>query len=171
MSCSQTLKGIPSDCATSRGGITDVWIANFGDVVGKELTDEIITTITMAAEAKFKHYSFKKNTGSLTSTLTKDEANSVQFVTSDLALIFGRMETAKRIEMEALSAGELAVIVKDANGKYWFLGYDAYVTASAGTGQTGTASTDGNNYQITLQDQSSSYPYEVAASALADILD
>ncbi len=171
MPCSQTLKGIPSDCATSIGGITDVWVANFGDVVNKELTDDIITTITMAESAKFKHYSFKRNTGSLTSTLTKDEPNSVRFVTSDLALVFGRMETAKRIEMEALSAGELAVIVKDANGKYWYLGYNAYVTASAGTGQTGTSSTDGNNYQVTLQDVSATYPYEVAESALAEITD
>lgn len=171
MSCSQTLGGIPSDCATSRGGILDAWIANHADVVKKELTDDIITTITMAETAKFKHYSFKKNTGSLTSTLTTEPTNGTNFVTSDLALVFGRMETAKRIEMEALSRGELVVIVKDANGKYWYLGYDAPVTASAGTGQTGTASTDGNNYQITLQDESNTYPYEVAASALADIVD
>ena len=96
MPCSQTLKGIPSDCATSMGGITDMWAANFGDVVSKELTDEIITTITMAESATFKHYSFKKNTGSLTSTLTKDEANGVRFVTTDLALVFGRSPVGRR---------------------------------------------------------------------------
>lgn len=172
MSCSQTLGGIPSDCATSIGGILEAWIGNHADVVDKELTDEIITKITLAeSAAKLKHYAFKKGTGSMTSTLTTDPTNGVRFVTTELALIFARMDTAKRIEMDALSGGDLVAIVKDANGKYWFLGYEAPVTATAGTGQTGTASTDGNNYQITLSAESPTYPYEVAASALADIVD
>ncbi len=63
------------------------------------------------------------------------------------------------------------VIVKDANGKLWYLGYNEPVTATAGTGQTGTAATDGNNYQITLTDQSDTYPYEVDEKALAAVID
>lgn len=172
MACSQTLGGIPADCAHSIGGILDAWIGNAADVAGKELTDEIITTLTLAEGAsKLKHYSFKKGTGSMTSTLTTDPTNGVLFVTTELSLIFARMDTAKRIEMDALSAGDLVAIVKDANGKYWYLGYDAPLTATAGTGQTGTASTDGNNYQITLSTESTTYPYEVSQAALADILD
>ncbi len=171
MPCSQTLGGIPRDCYTSRGGILKVMIANQDDVLGKEETDQIITAITMAESAKFKSYSFKPNTGSMTSTPTIDPANGVNFVTTELSMIFGRMDTAKRIEMQALLTGEFVVIVQDANGKYWYLGHDQAVTATAGSGNTGTASTDGNNYQITLTDQSETLPYEVAASALADIVD
>ena len=172
MSCSQTLGGIPSDCSTSRGGILEAWIGNHADVASKELTDDIITKITLAeGAAKLQHYSFKRGTGSMTSTLNTDAANGVRFVATELALVFARMDTAKRVEMDKLSGGDLVAIVKDANGKYWYLGYDEPVTATAGTGQTGTANTDGNNYQITLTDNSDTYPHEVSAEALADIVD
>ncbi len=172
MPCSQTLAGIPADCATSRGGILEAWIGNAADIATKELTDDIITGITLTeGGAKLKHYSFKKGTGSMTSTLTNDPTNGVRFVTTELALTFARMETAKRIEMDALAAADLVVIVKDANGKLWYLGYNEPVTATAGTGQTGTAVTDGNNYQITLTDQSDTYPYEVDEKALAAVID
>lgn len=171
MPCSQALSGIPSDCATSIGGIVEAWIGNYADVVKKELTDDIITAITMDETAKLKHYAFRKGTGSMTSTLTADNTNGVRFVTTELTLTFARMDTAKRIEMDALSGGDLVAIVKDANGKYWFMGYNNPVTATAGTGQTGTASTDGNNYQITLSAESQNYPYEVSAAALTDIVD
>ena len=49
----------------------------------------------------------------------------------------------------------------DANGKYWFLGAEEFVSATAGTAETGVNRTDGNRYTITLTDYSSSYPYEV----------
>ena len=44
------------------------------------------------------------------------------------------METAKRLEIGSLLIGNVAMIVKDGNGIYWYLGKDYPVTASAGTG-------------------------------------
>jgi len=161
MSCTQTLGGIARDCAPSMGGIVEVYIANKADVTGVTVADGKITAITMAASAKFKTYSFARQAGSLTSTYTIDKPNGVTFVQSDLVLPFNRMETAKRVEISALAAGELACIVKDANGLYWFLGKDEPVLASAGDGQTGTARTDRNGYSITLQDTSAEMPLEV----------
>lgn len=143
------------------GGIVEVYIANKADVTGVTVADGKITAITMAASAKFKTYSFARQAGSLTSTYTIDKPNGVTFVQSDLVLPFNRMETAKRVEISALAAGELACIVKDANGLYWFLGKDEPMLASAGDGQTGTARTDRNGYSITLQDTSAEMPLEV----------
>lgn len=171
MACIQTLSGLAKDCAANMGGIVEVYIANFDDVASKTLTTSQISAITMASGATFKKYSFPKNTGSLTSTYTIDPASGVRFVTSDLVLQFNRMETAKRIEVVALSLGDLAVIVKDANGKYWYLGYDNPVNASASDGQTGTARADANRYAVTLQDESSEMPYEVLASVIEGITD
>ena len=164
MSCIQTLSGLAKDCAANMGGIVEVMIANFADVTGVTITDGVVSAVTMAADAKFKKYSFAKNTGSLTSTYNIDAASGVKYVTSDLLLQFNRMETSKRVEITALSLGDLAVIVKDANGKYWYLGKDEPVNASAGDGQTGTARGDANRYTITLQDQSKEMPYEVDPS-------
>lgn len=169
MACLQTLNGLGRTCDTSMGGINEVYIANYEDITSVEYSTDggEITGITMNSGAKFKKYWFRKGTGSLTKTLNVSE-NGSNFVQSDLVLQFDRMETKKRIEMAALSVGDLAVLVKDGNGKVWFLGEEAPVRASAGDGQTGTARSDGNRYSITLQDENSTFPKEVSAS-LTDI--
>ena len=163
MACSQVLNGIAADCQTNVGGVREVYIANYSDVTAIEVdeTSNMIKTITMADTAKFKKYAFKKNTSSMTSTLNVDPANGVNFVQTDLSLVFAKQETVKRMEIAKLSLGELRVIVLDANGKYWFLGQEEFVSATAGTAETGVNRTDGNKYTITLTDYSSSYPYEV----------
>lgn len=170
MACSVTLSGLVRDCSTSMGGIVEAYIANYDDVTSKTVTDGQIGTIALATGKHFLRYTFRKGTGSMTSTLNVDPANGVNYVSTDLVLLFTRMETVKRIEMAALAVNELVVIVKDANGKYWYLGYDEPVAASAGDGQTGTARGDGNRYSITLQDTSTSWPYEVDGSIIAGLL-
>ena len=172
MSCSQVLNGIAADCQTNVGGVREVYIANYSDVSAVTLdeTSNMIKTITMVDTAKFKKYSFKKNTSSMTSTLNVDPANGINFVQTDLALVFAKQETVKRMEIAKLSLGELRVIVLDANGKYWFLGKEEFVSATAGTAETGTNRSDGNRYSITLTDYSASYPYEVDPTIIADLI-
>ena len=170
MSCNQTLSGLVKDCSPSMGGILEVLLANREDVASVEAVTGKISGITMEASAKFKKYTFARNTGSLTSTYTIDQASGVKYVTTDLVLQFNRMETTKRVEITALSVNDLVAIVKDANGVYWYLGYDEPVNASAGDGQTGTARGDANRYSITLQDISKEMPMEVDASVIEGIL-
>lgn len=166
MSCSQTLAGIQMDCSSSLGGIKRVLIANYDDVT-VQASDDMITAIT----GTFKEYQFRKQTGSMTSTLNADDAAGVNYVSTELNLVFTKMETAKRIEIAALSKGKLAVIVEDSNGIYWYLGEDDYVSASAGSANTGQNKGDSNNYSITLKDESDSYPKEVAASVIEGLLE
>ena len=152
------------------GGILEVLLANRDDVASVQAETGKISGITMEASAKFKKYTFARNTGSMTSTYTIDQASGVKYVTTDLVLQFNRMETTKRVEITALSVNDLVAIVKDANGVYWYLGYDEPVNASAGDGQTGTARGDANRYSITLQDISKEMPMEVDASIIEGIL-
>ena len=170
MSCVQTLSGLARDCNSSMGGILEALIAPYDDVTAVTITDGVISAITMASSKKFKKYNFAKNTGNLTSTYNIDPASGVRYVTSDLLLQFNRMETTKRVEITALAMSDLIVIVKDANGKYWYLGKDEPVNASAGDGQTGTARGDANRYSITLQDTSLEMPYEVSDSIIEGLL-
>lgn len=171
MACLISLKGITLDCQPSLGGIKRVWITQYSDVksvvVGE---DNKIESITLEAEAEWYEYQFRKATGSLTSTLNVDESAGVNYVSNELSLVFTKMETTKRIEIAALSIGQLAVVVEDSNGHYWFLGKDDYVSVSAGTGVTGTAKGDQNAYTLTLSTDSDSYPYELSAKAIAAIV-
>lgn len=170
MACSQTLAGIPMDCQTSIGGIKEVYIANYDDVTNIEFDGDMITGIDMVEGASFKKYQFRKQTGSMTSTLNVDETTGVNYVSTELNLVFTKMETSKRIEVAALSIGQLAVIVKDSNNKYWYLGYNDYVSATAGSANSGTSKGDSNNYSITLKDESDTYPFEVDETTINSVL-
>ena len=152
------------------GGVLEAYIANHSDVTAVTATAGVITAITMASSAKFKKYQFAKNTGSLSSSYAISSENGNNYVESTLNLVFNRMETTKRIEITALAQSDLAVIVKDANGKFWYLGYDEPVTASTGGGDTGTARADRNGYNITLVDTSHELPMEVDEDIIEDIV-
>lgn len=164
MGCSQLLAGISNDCSRSIGGLKVVYIANYDDIKSVTDKDGKIVKIEMEDSKKFFKFEFRRNTASMTSTLNVDATNG-NSVSTDVELSFIRQETAKRLAISALSVGEVAMIVQDANGLYWLLGKDMPVTASAGGAESGTAYTDGNRYTITLQDISVDYPYEVKVEA------
>ena len=176
MACNAyTIAGLVNDCARSKGGIKNVYIANYEDVVsvknGEDGNDEKITAITMKEGKKFKKYYFRPNTSSHSDALTRDDANGVNYVTSTLSLVFTRQDTLKRIEMTALCVNDLAVIVEDANGYITYLTKDAPATATEAAGDTGTAAGDGNKYTITLSADNETFPYEVTAQALASVIE
>lgn len=170
-SCSNyTLKGLAKSCDPSRGGIVDVYVTNFAGISAityETGNTEVISGITMESGSSFYHFNIRKGTASFTSTLNVDDANGVNYVSTELTLQFNRMEAQKRLEMKALALNELAIIVKDANGKYWLLGEENPVIANGGQSQTGQAVGDGNFYQITFTDENTSYPKEVLASAFS----
>jgi hypothetical protein len=95
--------------------------------------------------------------------------NGTRFVATDVIVVFNRMETAKRVEMVALAQNDLVLIVEDANSKFWLLGKDEPVKATAGDGLTGTARADRNGYSLTFQDNSLELPYEVNESIIAGL--
>ena len=160
MSCtSYTLKGITNDCSTSKGGIREIFIADWQKDIFT-VGDSAGTVTALKAETQWYQYYVKRNTSSFTSTATIDQANGVNFVSTELTLVFTKMETAKRLEMSALTLNDVAVLVVDANNKVWCLGKDNPVNATAGTGETGTAATDGNKFTLTLTDESDTFPFE-----------
>lgn len=161
MACNQTISGLVSDCLTSKGGVSEVYLANYEDVVDVAVTDNKVTGITMASGKKFHRYYFRPGTSSMTSTLNIDNAAGVNFVQTLLTMLFSRMETTKRVEMSALSVNDLRAIVLDSNGVFWLLGEEEPVVANAADGQTGTAKTDANRYSITLEDNNSTFPKEI----------
>ena len=144
--------------------------ANKEDVKEVTLTEDMLTAITMAESKKFVKFQFARNTGSMSSNYTIDPTTGVKFVTTVLVLVFNRMETSKRVAIKALMQNDLVAIVKDANGKYWYLGYDEPLNATAGDGLTGTARADRNGYSATLQDNSREMPYEVNPDIVAALV-
>lgn len=170
MSCTVTLSNISTNCDSQMGGIDVVYAINYADVEGLTLTTGVITAVTLATGKYFNTYEFRKQSGSLTCTYNVDDVAGVKYVAGELALRFAKMETAKRTSFMALCNGELACIVKDTNGKYWYLGYNRPVTMTAATGETGTNFTDPNQYTITLSSMDNEMPYEVSDSIIENLL-
>ena len=164
MACTQILSGLTRDCSNSMGGVKEVYIANFDDVSGVTIASDIITAIAMVGSAKFKKYSFRPQTAELVSTPQINSENGVAYIQSVLTMQFAKMDTTKRLEINALALGDLVIVVVDNNGKMWYLGKDNPVVASGGDSGTGKAFTDANRYGIQLTDNSLLYPYEVTAT-------
>ena len=198
MDCtSATLAGIKTGCKDNMGGIKEAYIMLLKDLQNSNLTVEeafqtyqlegennteydtdaernsyhTIITIDTTAAGLFQKYTFRKQTGGLTSTLTVDDTVGTQYWTNSLTLQFSKMETVKAIEINALTVADSLVIVKDSNNKYWLLGYDNPVSTTEATGQTGTAYGDLNGYTITLTDMSKFLPYEVTDTAMKTVID
>ena len=143
---SHTLAGVSTDCNTNLGGLKKVYITHYADNL---FTMSGETIVGFATGTTWYEYNFRNETASFTSTLNK-ASNGSSYVTTEINLIMPRMDAAKRAEMNALALDDLAVIALDNNGKYHGFGRWLPVTATAGTGETGTAFGDANQYTMTL---------------------
>lgn len=168
MACTQyNYAGIAGNCSSAMGGIKRVFLANFDDVK-VTLQDDVISTITH--NTAFAEYTFRKNTGSMTSTANFNDENGSQYITTELSLKFAHMETSKRAEMVKMMRGAMVAVVETYNGEYFYLGYNSELTMTSGTGETGTSSEDANQYTVTLTDVSKDFPYEVDKSIIEGLL-
>lgn len=169
-----TIKGFSLDlCQPNLGGIKNIWLAEWdekaittfdGFAEGATVAEKLIEgkIIALKEDIIWRHYPMRKNTCSMTSTLN-NSTEGASYVTTELAMVFSKMETQKRIAIQALAIGQVMAIVEDSNGERWFLGADEPLTATAGTGETGTAKSDSNRYSLTLTDESLGFPYPLAA--------
>lgn len=183
MACSNfTLGGYTTnDCEASKGGVLEVYIINYdaitdvlvdsstAETAGKITGFTMNTGTTAPSDADWHLYQMKRNTASYTSTLTVDETAGVNYVSTDVLIRFNKLSTKARIEMTALSLAETRVVVHDANGRYWLIGKDEPVVASAGSANTGTQKSDGSYYELTLQGSDETYPLELSAAAIAQL--
>lgn len=171
---SATLAGLAQDCSASMGGISKVLIApwDMSGITVESGKTHIYSLTASTTDGPWKAYYFRKGNASATSTLTIDPQNGVNYVSTAVELTFTKQETTKRIEVGALATGSLMLCYKDANGKWWFLGYNNPVEATEGSAQTGAAKTDGNFYRITLGADEETFPMELddATSSSADLV-
>ena len=153
-----TLAGLDARCDKSIGGVKKVFIAlaSESDTITPK---EGKVNITLGNEGTWYKYQFRPNTASYTTTATFNEQGG-SYWTSEVSMVFAKMDTAKRIEINALAQSTLRIAVEDANGTIWVLGTEFEAQASAMVGQTGTAFSDANNYSVTLQAISLDAPME-----------
>lgn len=156
-----TLKGITYSCEANLAGIKEIYLGYREDFTVEKSTATKSVILGGVEGAKLYKYTFAKKTGSMTSTLTKDETNGIRYYTTTINLQFNKMEGAKHLEIEAMAAEQLIAIVVDNNGKSWLVGEDSYVSADSTTAQTGQGFDELNGYQISMSSESAFLPNEV----------
>lgn len=166
MACT-TLATITKGCDNNIGGITSI-LVNDMDNLGTVTVNTTTWTVTSFGSLvdEFVAFEFRRNTGSYTEELANDLANGSQFYTQTISLMFHRREAAKSKAIKILGEGQrdLAVIVGDANGKYWYFP-NAQLTAVAEG--SGTAKADGSKYAITMVAENEFLAYEVDSTIIA----
>lgn len=171
MPCASIKKFSYDPCLSNLGGVKEIYLANYVANAAQVVTETGATegTITgFTTGVTWEKYQFRKNTCSMTSTLNVNDGGS-NYWSTELSMVFGRMDANKRLAIQALVLGEAMAIVVDANGESWFLGQDEPLSATSGTGQTGTAKSDSNNYTIVLTDESMEAPRRVADTVVEGI--
>lgn len=171
-----TLKGIGFDCNPNLAGIKKIYLGYHEDftVTVTETSEDNATTHSASIEAigdgKLYEYTFAKRTGSLTSTLTKDETKGTRYYTNEITLQFNKLEGWKHMEIEAMAAEALIAVVIDNNNNGWLVGADGYLSATASTAQTGDSYDSMNGYNITMSAMSAHLPYTINESDLTGLV-
>ena len=171
MACVSFSGGIAKDCANNIGGLTKVYLTDFDNITGFTQSGGTVSTITMAAMTDFYEFEFNRNSATFTEDLVKSvEAGSALFEQT-LTLTIPRRDVTKRNTLSLLTQRDLAVIIKDSNGLYWYPGEVEGMYLSESTSTSGTAKADGSNYVLTLkgfeQDRASAVNPAIIAALIA----
>jgi hypothetical protein len=171
MSC-EALEGIVKSCDNNSGGIYKVWI-NQQDEIDEITLDPTLTwtidSITLVTPTDFTEFEIRRNTGSYTEEAAIDLVNGSSYYTKTITLMFHRRDQSKSQAIKVLGAGQqyLAVIIQDANGKYWYFPYMQLTGAAEGSG---TARADGSKYSVTLTAENEFLAYEVTEAAVTAVI-
>lgn len=171
--CNSLTGGVQKGCAGNIGGIKKIYITDFCNVTGLTLASPSgeISGFTMASGTVFYEFEFNKNSSTFQEDITGDQAAGTQINTQTVTLVLARREKVKRDTLQLLMGfKELAVIVLDSNGDYWYMGETNGVVMTQNLSVSGTAAADANNYTITLIGEEVALANSVEAAAVAAVL-
>lgn len=163
--------GINLGCSDSLGGIKKIYV--LGGTSGATIS---ATTVNASGEitgatgsGTLYGFELKRNTSSLTQSITKSFENGSLFFLQELLAVFYKYDQAKANLLYSMAQNdELQVIAIDQNDTQYYLGEENGLFISAGTMGTGVNVADRNGIEITLQGQEP-LPARVISGALATV--
>lgn len=164
--------GIALDCIDSIGGIKKVWIGTgvtIASVTAASGVPGLLTTVT--GTGTLYEFEVPKDTSMYTENFNVAPTAGTVFYSQELTLVFHKLEAVKRDQLLLLAKNrDMKIFFQDNNDKLWLMGKDRGAQISAGSGSTGTAVGDANQYSITLTAQEPSMAYEIEGPDLEDAL-
>lgn len=168
MACT-ALEGVQKGCDNNMGGIVALYINDQDNLtaVTENTSTWMVTAITCSP--RFETFEFNRNVGNFTEEETIDLINGSTFVKQTITTMLHRREASKSRKIKILGEGQrdLAVIVKDANGKYWYFPYAQLSAVGEGSG---TAKADGSKYSLTFTAENEFLAKEVDSTIITALL-
>ncbi len=167
--------GFQLGCRDNSGGIKSVYILS-GSVTSVSDSAGEITDIS--GDGVFFQFDLTKNTGDFSETPNPSLENGTVFYTQTVNAAFHKLQTSVRNQVKVLAQNpDLKIVVETNNGSEDYIGQFFYVgrfrgaTLTGGSGTTGTAFGDANQYSLTFEGLEPQPAQEIATSGeLTDAL-
>jgi len=169
MACT-TLEDIIKGCDNNIGGITAIYVNDMDNITSTTEDDATWTVTAQAVTTRYQTFQFRRNVGNYTEDSAIDLANGSSFVTATINLMLHRREASVSRALKITGEGQrdLAIIVLDANGKYWYFPYSQLTATGEGSG---TAKADGSKYSVTYTAENEFLAKEVDSSIISGLLE
>lgn len=172
MAC-QSISGVTYSCLSNTGGVNAIYITNFENVTGTTANSiGTVTAVSLASGAKFQEFQFNMNTSTLDEDVTINLENGTTFFTQTVSLVIPRRQASTRDKILVLASGQpkLAIIVKDNNGIFWYVGKDNGAYLKTGKTGAGKKKDDSNGYELSFVCESATLAPEVDSSIIAGLI-
>lgn len=176
--CNAFVTGLDKSCLNNAGGVNRIFLTDFENVISTSISLNpagngfYISAITMVTSTKFYEVKTNKNTCSFTEDASIDLNTGSTFFTQVVNIVLSRRDTVKRHFIEKMTAGQkqMALIVLDSNGDYWYFGLveGAYTTTISGG--SGVAKSDVNGYNISITSMEVQQAFEVESSIISALI-
>lgn len=170
MACT-TLTDIIKGCDNNLGGITAIYVNDMDNITSTTEDTATWTVTAQTVSSRYQTFQFRRNVGNYTEDSNIDlDANGSSYITATINLVFHRREASVSRALKILGEGQrdLAIIVLDANGKYWYFPYAQLQTLGEGSG---TAKADGSKYTVAFRAENENLAKEVDSSIVAGLLE
>jgi len=151
MACN-IVQGNEIDCRDSVGGILEVYLTEFANVTQANITSAsgVITAAACSTGKRFFTYQLEKENGMIDSKEMISVANGTLYNETTLTFTIKKMSASHRNNIRTLAQNRLHIIVKDANGTYWWIGHTNGADLSAADATSGKAMGDMSGYTLTF---------------------
>ncbi|MEI7668512.1 MAG: hypothetical protein WCJ33_00315 [Pseudomonadota bacterium] len=139
-------------CKDGTPGVIEAYITELSNISSYTETAGVVTAITMASGTQFWRYQQIKESSSWTEDLvTNVQAGSIGYGQT-LNLVIPKRDVAKRNELKLVAQNTLAIICKDSNGLYWFIGLTRGADLDNGSKyDSGIKLGDGNGWTLVFK--------------------
>jgi len=168
MACT-TLASITKGCTNNIGGIVSVYLNDQTNITGTTVDTANWEVTAITKSAPFVEFQFARNVGNYTEDgqISPENGSTFYKQTVMLKLFLREASKSKAINIAGEGQRELAIVVGDANGNFW---YFENAQLATDTGGSGTAKADGSNYEISFTSESLHKAYEVDPTIIAGLL-